>query len=241
MESRHSLNEDSVRGRLRISLAAIVLGLITLVLLGMSGYLGQWYDLAWDVFSNKENLRLYVESWGGWAPLAFILIQAFQVVFAPIPGEFTGAVGGFIFGAFPNVIYSTIGLTLGSLLAFSLARVVGQPIVQVMVGKKALQRFQFLTERNGLVLSLLLFTIPGFPKDILSYILGLSPMGFLPFLFVCFFGRIPGTIMLSLSGAAVFDENWTLLIIVSVICCILVGGFFLNRDRIEVWIRARNW
>jgi len=241
MESRRSLNEDSVRGRLRISVTAIILGLITLIVLGIGGYLGQLYSLAWEIFTNKENLRLYVESWGGWAPLAFILIQSFQVVFAPIPGEFTGAVGGFIFGALPNVVYSTIGLTLGSVLAFSLARVIGQPIVQVMVGKKALQRFQFLTEKHGLVLSLILFTIPGFPKDILSYILGLSPMGFFPFLVVCFFGRIPGTIMLSLSGAAVFEENWTLLVVVSVVCLILVGGFFLNRDKIEVWIRARNW
>jgi uncharacterized membrane protein YdjX (TVP38/TMEM64 family) len=241
MEPRHSLNEDSARGRLRISLAAILLGIIGLVILGITGHLGTWYRIALDIFSNKESLRLYVESWGAWAPLAFILIQGFQVVFAPIPGEFTGAVGGFIFGAIPNVVYSTIGLTLGSVLAFILARIVGQPIVQVMVGKKGLKRFEFLQEKHGLLLSLVLFTIPGFPKDILSYMLGLSPMGFFPFLLVCFFGRIPGTIMLSVSGAAVFDENWTLLIIVSVVCLVLVGGFFLNRNRIEVWIKARNW
>lgn len=180
-------------------------------------------------------------SWGSYAPLAFIAIQAFQVVFAPIPGEVTGAVGGFIFGAWPNVVYSTGGLTLGSIVAFTFARIVGQPLVEAIVGQKSLARFHYLTEKHGTLLSLVLFTIPGFPKDILCYLLGLSPMRPVPFVLACFLGRIPGTIMLSISGAAVFDENWTTLAIVSAACVILIGVVFFTRDKIEVWLKTSRW
>ncbi len=229
------------RQRLRLSLALIAVMATATVVLVLTGHLGSWYRLAWEVFSSREHLRMYVMSWGAYAPLAFIGIQSFQVVFAPIPGEVTGAVGGFIFGAWPNVIYSTIGLTLGSVAAFVFARIVGQPVVEVIVGRKSLERFHYLTEKHGNLLSLILFTIPGFPKDILCYILGLSPMRFISFVFVCFLGRIPGTIMLSLGGAAVFDENWTLLAIVCAACVVLIGAAFFSRDRIEVWLKARRW
>jgi uncharacterized membrane protein YdjX (TVP38/TMEM64 family) len=182
-------------------------------------------------------MRLYVESWGSLAPLAFVLVQTLQVVIAPIPGELTGAVGGFIFGALPTVFYSSLGLTIGSALAFLAARIMGLPLVKLAVNEASLEKFHFLTERRGAILALVLFIIPGFPKDILSYILGLSPMGFGTFIMVCALGRIPGTVLLSFTGSAIFDENWTLLTVVTILCAIALTFFFVNRTRIEQWIR----
>ncbi len=227
--------------KLRLSLAIIAVMTVATLALAFTGHLGNWYGVAGEVFSSRERLRMYVTSWGSYAPLVFIAIQAMQVVFAPIPGEVTGAAGGFIFGAWPNVVFSTIGLTLGSMGAFIFARIVGQPVVEVIVGKKSLERFHYLTEKHGNLLALIMFTIPGFPKDILCYVLGISPMRFIPFVLVCFLGRIPGTIMLSISGAAVFDENWTTLAVVSAACLILVGVVVLSRERIEMWLKGRNW
>jgi uncharacterized membrane protein YdjX (TVP38/TMEM64 family) len=85
-----------------------------------------------------------------------------------------------------------------------------------------------------------LFAIPGFPKDILSYILGLSPMGVITFSWVSAIGRIPGTIMLSLSGSAVFEEDWTLLIALKVVCVLAFVLVFSQRGRIERWLRRHN-
>jgi len=227
--------------RLAISLAVISATTAAALALTFTGHLGSWYRLAWEVFGSREQLRMYVTSWGAYAPFAFIAIQAFQVVFAPIPGEVTGAVGGFVFGAWPNVVYSTTGLTLGSVAAFLFARIVGQPLVETLVGAASLERFHYLTEKHGTLFALILFTIPGFPKDMLCYILGLSPMRFIPFATACLIGRIPGTIMLSLSGEAAYEGNWILLAIVSAACIILIGVVFLNKDKIEVWLKARRW
>lgn len=189
-------------------------------------------------FSGKEALRDYVVSWGSWAPAAFITVQMFQVVVAPIPGEFTGAVGGFMFGAIPNITYSTIGLTLGSILAFLASRIIGLPLVKLVVKPQLMERFHFLTERRGAALAFILFLVPGFPKDILSFILGLSPMGFLPFVLVCGLGRLPGTVMLSYSGSALYEENWALLAGLSVVAAIMVSLTYLFRERINTWLKG---
>mgnify|MGYP001616584985 CR=1 FL=1 len=81
-------------------------------------------------FLNKEKLVSFLDSLGPLAFLGFILIQAAQVVFAPIPGEVTGLLGGYLYGPLLGVILSTIGLTMGSFIAFALARALGRPFVE---------------------------------------------------------------------------------------------------------------
>jgi len=225
------------RTRLLISVTLLILLASLVAYLALSGRLSPMVAQLWDLFKDRNQMRSYVESWGAWAPVAFICIQAFQVVFAPIPGEFTGAVGGFVFGGIPTIVYSSLGLTIGSIIAFLAARVMGLPLVKLVVGKESLEKFHFLTERRGALLALVLFAIPGFPKDILSYILGLSPMGFPAFLTVCALGRIPGTIMLSFSGSAVYNEDWTFLIVISVICAVALGAVFVWRAKIDSWLK----
>lgn len=231
------INEKEDVSRLALAVSLLVGLALVLVVLALSGHLRPIIARLWEIFQNKEQLRAYVESWGAWAPAAFIVIQATQVVLAPIPGEFTGAVGGFIFGALPNVLYSSVGLTLGSTVAFLAARIIGLPLVKLVVGANSLEKLHFITERRGIVAAFVLFIIPGFPKDILSYLLGISPMGFLTFLMVCGLGRFPGTVMLSFSGSALYDENWSLLAGLSLTALTAVVVFFLYWQRIELWLK----
>jgi uncharacterized membrane protein YdjX (TVP38/TMEM64 family) len=221
---------------LKLAMALLACGILLTAALAVTGNLSLLWCKTCDVFQSKEALRDYIESWGAFAPAAFIAIQSLQVVIAPIPGELTGAVGGFVFGTVPNLLYSTIGLTVGSVLAYLAARVVGLPLVKYFVSEELMNRFHFLTQRKGALLALVLFTVPGFPKDILSYLLGLSPMTFVPFFLVSTIGRIPGTIMLSLSGSAVYDENWALFASMTIVSILLAGSVFLLRNKIDQWL-----
>jgi uncharacterized membrane protein YdjX (TVP38/TMEM64 family) len=228
-------NEDKTN----LIISVILLGLLTtgLVYLALTGKLWPLILKAWDLFKEKEAMRSYIESWEGWAPLVFIVIQALQVILAPFPGEFTGAVGGFLFDGLPTSLYSTIGLTIGSGIAFLAARIIGLPLVKLLVNDHLRRRFHFLTERRGIIMVFLLYAIPGFPKDLLTYLLGLSPMGFWPFLITSNIGRIPGTVMLSFSGAAIFHGNWGLLIGLSVAALIMIVLIYFNMNRISEWIK----
>jgi uncharacterized membrane protein YdjX (TVP38/TMEM64 family) len=226
----------------RLVLSVVLLGVLVCAvgLLAWSGNLHRLTATMWEAFQTKDSLRAYLESWGPWAPAAFIFLQIFQVVLAPIPGEFTGAIGGFFFDAWPTVLYSSIGLTIGSVIAFGASRLIGRPLVKLVVSKQMLKKFHFLTERRGAVLALALFAIPGFPKDILSYLLGLSPMGFFTFVVVCTVGRIPGTLMLSFSGAALYHQNWKLLAALTILCAVALGLVYLFKDKIEMHLRGKG-
>jgi len=220
-------------------------GLLTVLLavtaaMAITGHLQQLFRMLLEVFEGREQLRTYLEGWGIWAPVVFVVLQVLQVVIAPIPGELTGIVGGFVFGSLVSIIYSTLGLTVGSLIAFAAARIIGLPLVKLVISEETLNKFHFLTERRGAIASLILFLIPGFPKDILCYLLGLSPMSYITFLVVCGLGRIPGTAMLSFSGAAIYEEDWRLLIIVAIATLVCLGVFYLKSERANLWVKARR-
>ena len=68
------------------------------------------------LYVDPPFLKAELQAWGMWAPLVFIGIQALQVVVAPIPGEITGFLGGFVFGQWVGLAYSMVGLSLGSFL-----------------------------------------------------------------------------------------------------------------------------
>ena len=192
-----------------------------------------WYDWATD----KHKLKAALRAAGPMAPVLFIAIQALQVVFAPIPGEATGFLGGYLFGVPLGLTYSTIGLTLGSVVAFLLGHWLEQHFVARIVSRETMKRFDFLMEHQGALVAFILFLIPGFPKDYLCFILGLSPMNFRVFLVVCTIGRIPGTLLLTLQGAKVYKgDYWSTLILVGV-CLLMAGLAYFCRDTLYDWIR----
>jgi uncharacterized membrane protein YdjX (TVP38/TMEM64 family) len=211
-----------------------------LIWFGSSGWdtLKEWQQdgAAFDAY--KERVRGWLDSLGPWAPLGFILIQALQVVVAPIPGEATGFLGGFLFGAAPGFLYSSLGLTLGSGLAFLISRWLGSRVVVKLFHSESLRKFDALFERNGALVSFLLFLFPGAPKDYLCYLLGLSKMPFKVFVALVAVGRMPATLLLSLQGAQVYlGHYWTFLLLLGI--TVVVGGILiLFRERFYRWLRC---
>ena len=185
--------------------ALVLLALVGLALLFLAfhyrSYLWGQLSYCLGFCANKEWIKSTLKAAGPLAPFFFIVIQSLQVVFAPIPGEATGFIGGYLFGVPLGLLYSTVGLTLGSVLAFLIARWLEERYVSRWVPKEILEKFDFLMERQGALVALILFIVPGFPKDYLCFVLGLSRMPFRLFLVICLVGRIPGTLLLTLQGA----------------------------------------
>src|SRR3989442_6339360 len=160
------------------------------------------------LYQDKKFLKETVRSWGLMAPLVFIAIQAIQVIISPIPGEITGPVGGALFGTWLGLIYSTIGLTIGTLFCFWVGRKWGEPLVRPVLTEHHWNRLNFILEAEGAILCFILYLIPGFPKDIISYLFGISPMPFWLFAIVSTLARIPGTWISSYFGANVGDQQY---------------------------------
>ncbi|MFZ5448498.1 MAG: TVP38/TMEM64 family protein [Thermodesulfobacteriota bacterium] len=219
-----------------VLLAILALGLLFWGFQHRSFLWGQLCDFI-GVCPDKEWVKATVKAAGPLAPFVFILIQSFQVVFAPIPGEATGFIGGFLFGVPLGLLYSTLGLTIGSAMAFLIARWLEEHYIKRWIPVEILQKFDFLMERQGALVSFILFLLPGFPKDYLCFVLGLSRMPFKLFLLICTIGRIPGTLLLNLQGAKVYKGDYYSTFIILGLCLVLIGVLAYYREAVYRWIR----
>ncbi len=192
------------------------------------------------LYSSRREMRKFLRAAGPYAPFVFVALQALQVVAAPIPGEATGFLGGLLFGTTMGFLYSSLGLTIGSAIAFGLGRRFGVPLVRCLVSEAVYHRFDFLARTGGEIATLVLFLIPGFPKDVLCFILGMSPMPFVVFLVITTFGRMPGTWWLSVQGAKVGSAHYhefLVFLIIAAVVCVLAYNY---RERVYQWMHRRH-
>lgn len=217
-----------------------IIKLATLVLfISIGTYLFIHFDL-YVYFISKKRAVALIHSYSPYDIFVFIGLQILQVVFAPIPGEATGLIGGFIYGPFLGTIYSTIGLTLGSWIAFALAHFFGLPFVEKTVKPELIQKYDYLLEHKGAVISFVLFLLPGFPKDYLCYIMGLSHMRVWTFLLISTVGRLFGTILLSVCGSYARNNQYAALFIAFGVTGFILLIAYLYRDKLLEALKSKH-
>ena len=189
------------------------------------------------LYKDHAFLHERLQALGWLAPVAFILIQALQVIVSPIPGEATGFLGGYLFGLTLGFVYSTVGLALGTMAAFWIGRWVGAPLLARYVPGHVVERFGFIFEAEGAVLAFVIYVIPGFPKDIVSYLFGMSPMPAWIFALVSTLGRMPGTWVLSAQGARTATGQWVELALLTALVAAVAIPLCYYRHRILTRVR----
>ena len=105
---------------LTFSLVPILLGVCFLL---AKSYLG-------GKFNSIESFQSYMEKFGIWGPLALTAFQFLQVVLPVLPGFLGCIVGAIMFGPFVGFMANYIGISLGSIAAFLLARKYGRPLIE---------------------------------------------------------------------------------------------------------------
>ena len=174
-------------------------------------------------FSSQEQIREFIEPYGVLAPLMFILIQILQVVLTPISHYTIGLAGGFIFGTWYGFILNWTGRVIGTLIAFYLGRNFGRNIVKNVVKPKTLRKYDRLFEKGKLILFLMYF-LPLFPDDELSYLAGFSSMKAKVFIPIMLLGHIGGSLGLAVLGSGLSYK--TPLFIIFSIITLLAGVSF---------------
>ncbi|MEK6655193.1 MAG: TVP38/TMEM64 family protein [Thermodesulfobacteriota bacterium] len=194
----------------------------------------------YSFFVSRKKVVHFVNSFGPLSVVIFIGLQILQVIVAPIPGEVNGFIGGYLYGPVLGTFYSTIGLTIGSWLAFLLARWLGLPFVEKIINPQIIQKYDHFMEHRGTLITFILFLIPGFPKDALSYIIGLSHMKTSIFLLVCTSGRLLGTTMLSISGNyARNDQNVAMLAILGISALLVLLAYYYHEEILNLVRKKR--
>ena len=139
--------------------------------------LGIW---AWrrGILTDINELQTWAASLGWWAPAAFVVFQAVQVVIPILPGGLGCLAGIVLFGPLAGFIYNYIGICAGSLAAFAVARHCGRPLLERMFSQRQLRKYSRYTDEMPHFEKLFAVAIfmPVAPDDFLCYLAGTTGM-----------------------------------------------------------------
>ncbi|MGI5997440.1 MAG: TVP38/TMEM64 family protein [Lutispora sp.] len=215
----------------------VISTLAVIVILGIALY------FAWPFLStlgNPEKIRNMIDKAGPWGPLVFISIQIAQVLIAPIPGQVAGLVGGYLFGPLWGLIYTMIGATIGFTLIFVLTRRYGRPFVEYFVDKRTMDKFDHLIEGKGKLVFFLIFLLPVFPDDLISFIAGLTTIPIRSLVIISVLGRLPGYAILTFTGNGLTYENLNPVIVSVAMLLILLAIAWWKRKWLHEFVEHNN-
>lgn len=136
--------------------------------------------ILWQFISSflvdKVAVRAFVSGYGFFAPIVFIFVQILQNIVAPIAHYPILLAGGFIFGSVKGFFLNWIGTLLGTILIIILTKKFGRPLVYKMVGRKFIRKYDYLVNKLSPFWLFIIYFLPGFPDDEITYLIGLSNM-----------------------------------------------------------------
>ncbi len=156
-----------------------------------------------EFISEPERFREWVCNHGFWGKAAFVGMVVLQIVVAIIPGEPLEIGAGYAFGVWEGTLLCLIGALIGSIIVFLFVRYFGVKVVHVFFPEEKIQSLKFLQNSKKLnLLTFIVFSIPGTPKDILCYFMGLTKMKLSTWVSITAVARIPPIVTSTIGGNA---------------------------------------
>ena len=207
-------------------MAMMILATLVIILLLLTWKLGMpFVNLAKD----PQLFRSWLDSQGIFSILSMIGIIFLQITVAFIPGEPFEIGAGFAFGFWQGTIICLIGSALASAIIMLLVRRFGKKLIYVFFTEEKLNELWFLKDQRKLNFwTFVAFFIPGSPKDVMTYALGLTNMKLSTFILISTIARIPSIITSTFSGNALGEENYLIAILSFVFTLIIsAAGLYL--------------
>lgn len=190
--------------RRRKLLAGISISVVLLLMVCLTLFVSGWLRSF-----SQEDFRDYVRSFGPLGPLVVLILQVLQVFIALIPGEIVESAAGYILGPWLGTAICYLGIAIASTLIFTLTRRYGVKLVEVFISREKINELRFLNteqKRNNLIF--LLFFIPGTPKDLLTYFVGLTEIRLRTFLILSMIARVPSMVTSTFGGHLIGQERY---------------------------------
>ena len=204
MEKKEHPSEQIAYSRRKKWLSGISLAVVVVLAVLLTLFIAGWLHS----FSDSE-FRDYIQSFGATGWLVFLGLQFLQVFIALIPGELLETAAGFAFGPWFGTLLCYLGVGLASALVFALTRRFGVKLVEVFITREKINELRFLnTEKKRNLLIFLLFFIPGTPKDLLTYFVGLTEIRLGEFLLISLVARIPSVVSSTFGGHLLGEERY---------------------------------
>lgn len=220
MDNKDSTLKQEKRRRI---LAVLKLVALAVILVGVPLYIYFFHHDLIESFSNIKELEATIRSYRRESILIYLGAQVLQVVLSVIPGQALQFVGGYLFGFLLGLLLSFIGIAIGSTLAYYIARFLGRDAVHLFFGeRKVTEMLDLMNSPKGLIVTFIIFLIPGIPKDLCSYAAGLSNLKLRPYLIVSMIARIPGMLGCLIIGQQVGVGGYTSAAIIAAAALVLL-------------------
>lgn len=195
--------------------------------------------LAWPTIHEifeEGGLELLIQRMHEAGPtgVAILLgLQLLQVIVAFIPGEVVQVAAGMLYGPLGGTVVVLVGAAIASAIVYQLVHVLGAPFVRAMVSDSFLEKFRAFEKSGQLnVIVFILFLIPGLPKDVFTYIVGLTDMKLGTFLALSILGRTPGVFVSSFAASSIMEGEYLTSAIMFGVLAALAALGVIFRDKI---------
>ena len=182
--------------------------------------------------ADAPALRRWVQQKGIGGKAVFVAVLVVQMITAFIPGEPFEIAAGYAFGWLEGTVLCLAGSLIGAMIVFSAVRIVGIKLLYLFFTREEIDRVNLLNNHkrfNSLIFAI--FLVPGTPKDIMSYFVGLSKMELGQWLFISTIAKIPSIVTSTVGGSLVGDANYSTAAAVFAITAIIsiMGMYLYNK------------
>lgn len=224
------MNKTRKKAILFCILVAVLVIVLTLVLLP---YFEQLAEPAY-----QEKIQVWVDKMGVVGLLTILEVQILQVVIAFIPSEPVEILAGVLYGTIGGIVICLTGCIIASIFIFVLSKHFGKRLLYFLFREKNVQNWRWLQDSSKCELvTFLLFLVPGTPKDMLTYVVGITEMGTGKFILLTMLARIPSILSSTMIGSSMWQGEWELFIVVFLITGVIgIVGITL-KDRVVRFCR----
>ena len=166
--------------------------------------------LGWraGLLTSPEAMSAFVKGLGVLGIFVFIAFQAIQVVLPVLPGNLGCLAGVMMFGAWKGFAFNYIGICLGSLMAFGLAKMYGRPLLKKLFSEKLMEKYEHWTGEGSPFSKLFAIAIfaPVAPDDFLCYLAGTTEMSWKRFTIIVLLGKPAALAIYSMGLTVVWQQ-----------------------------------
>ncbi len=222
--------------QLRTLVSILKLVILAGIVIIMPLYVYFQYPELIDHFRSLDRINAFLNQYKTVSVLIYIGLQIFQIVVSVLPGQALQFAAGYAYHFWFGYLFSIIGVTIGTLVTFYLARLLGKDALHVIFGEEKFTKFvHTLNSKKSYFILFVIFLIPGIPKDLFTYAAGVSEVKIKPFLLLSLVGRTPAMMGSVMMGSMFFNGSYIGLIILCVIAVILFIAGLLRKDDLIKW------
>ena len=207
----------------------LILALSIAVMVGLT--LALWNPMV-NFIKDPETLSAWIAEAGIWGPIVFMLLNTAQVLLAIIPGGPFEVAAGALFGPWIGTLMCDVAMTTGGMITFLFVRKFGMKFIELFVDRKEIESVKFLhSNEKSTTLLFLFFLLPGTPKDLMCYVVGLTDIKWFTWLIINFVGRFPAILLSALGGSALGEQKYGIFIAAFAIIIVLyfLGTFLYKK------------